>query len=105
MGRTVVVVYRPKEGKSEQLLQLIKDHVPILRAQNLATDRKPIVMRAADGAVVEVFEWKSADAIREAHHNKIVGELWEKFSQVCDYEIPVNIKEFQGLFSEFETVV
>jgi hypothetical protein len=105
MSRTVVVVYRPKEGKAEQLLQLIKDHVPILQAQNLATDRKPIVMRAADGAVVEVFEWKSADAIKEAHHNKAVGELWEKFNQVCDFEIPVHIKEFQGLFSEFETVV
>ena len=105
MGRTVVVVYRPKKGKDEQLLQLLKDHVPILRDQNLATDRKPVVMRAADGALVEVFEWNSVDAIKQAHHNRVVGDLWEKFNEVCDFEIPLNVKEFQGLFSEFETVV
>ena len=61
-------------------------------------------MRAADGSIVEVFEWKSADAIKEAHQNEVVQELWERFSQVCDYEIPVNVKEFQGLFSEFEVL-
>ena len=104
MCRTVIVLYRPKKGKDKHLLQLIKDHIPILRTQNLVTDREPIAMRAADGTVVEVFEWKSTEAIKQAHHNKAVQELWVKFSQVCDYEIPVNVKEFQMLFSEFETI-
>ena len=76
----------------------------ILKTQNLVTDRAPIIMKAADGSIIEVFEWKSADAIKEAHQNKVVQELWERFSQVCDYEIPVNVKEFQGLFSEFEVL-
>ena len=74
----------------------------ILKTQNLVTDRAPIIMKAADGSIIEVFEWKSADAIKEAHQNKVVLELWERFSQVCDYEIPVNVKEFQGLFWQFE---
>ena len=104
MGRTVIVLYRPKQGKEKQLLQVIKDHLPILRAENLATEKKPVVMRAADGTVVEVFEWKSVEAIRQAHSNQVVGKLWEQFAEVCDFEIPVNIKEFQNLFSEFETI-
>lgn len=104
MGRGVIVVYRPKKGKDQQLIQLVKDHVSILRAQNLASERNPIVMKAADGSIIEIFEWKSADAVTRAHHNKTVLELWEKFSLVCDYEIPVNVKEFQGVFSEFEMI-
>lgn len=104
MSRTVIVIYRPKKGKEQQLLQLVKGHLPILHAENLVTDRKPMVMRAADGAIVEVFEWKSADAIKQAHNNRAVQQLWEKFSQVCDYEKPINVKEFQELFSEFETI-
>ncbi len=104
MGRTVIVVYRPKPGKNQQLLQLVKDHLPVLHAQKLITDRKPIVMRAADGAIIEVFEWRSADAIKSAHHNQAVQALWQKFNEVCDYEAPVNVKEFQGMFSEFETI-
>jgi len=104
MSRGVIVIYRPKKGKNTALLQLVKDHMSILKTQNLVTDRAPIIMKAADGSIIEVFEWKSADAIKEAHQNKVVQELWERFSQVCDYEIPVNVKEFQGLFSEFEVL-
>jgi len=104
MSRGVIVIYRPKKGKDAALLQLVKDHMSILQTQNLVTDRAPIIMKAGDGSIVEVFEWKSGDAIKEAHQNEVVQELWERFSQVCDYEIPVNVKEFQGLFSEFEVL-
>ena len=104
MSRGVIVIYRPKKGKDGALLQLVKDHMSILRTQNLVTDRAPIIMKAGDGSIVEVFEWKSAEAIEEAHQNEVVQELWERFSQVCDYEIPVNVKEFQGLFSEFDVL-
>ena len=102
MSKGVIVIYRPKKGKDAALLQLVQDHISILQSQNLATERAPFIMKAADGSIIEVFEWKSADAIKEAHENKVVQELWERFSQVCDYEIPINVKEFQGLFSEFE---
>ncbi|HET6543844.1 MAG TPA: hypothetical protein VFG46_25335 [Chryseolinea sp.] len=104
MSRGVIVIYRPKKGKDAALLQLVNDHMSILKTQNLVTDRAPIIMKAADGSIIEVFEWKSADAIKQAHQNKVVQELWERFSQVCEYEIPVNIKEFQALFSEFEVL-
>jgi len=104
MGRTVIVIYRPKAGKNQELLQLVKDHVPILRSQKLVTDRTPMVMRAADGAIIEVFEWNSSDSIKSAHHNQAVQALWQKFSEVCDYEMAINVKEFQGIFSEFETI-
>ena len=104
MGKGVIVVYRPKKGKDQQLIQLVKDHVSILRAQKLASERSPIIMKAADGSIIEIFEWKSAEAITQAHHNKTVLELWEKFSQVCDYETPANVKEFQRVFSEFEVI-
>ena len=102
MSRGVIVIYRPRRGKDTALLQMVKDHLPILRTQDLVTDRAPIIMKAADGSIIEVFEWKSPDAIKEAHQNKVVLALWERFSEVCDYEIPVNVKEFHGLFSEFE---
>jgi quinol monooxygenase YgiN len=104
MGRIVIVLYRPKPGKEKVLLEIVKEHVPILRREKLATARKAIVGRATDGTIVEIFEWTSREAIQEAHSNKVVGELWERFGEVCDFEIPVNVKEFQNLFSEFEPI-
>jgi hypothetical protein len=104
MERITIAIYRPKAGKETQLLELIKEHMPILKGQGLITDRKPVVMQAEDKTIVEVFGWKSADAIKEAHTNQEVQKLWHRFSEVCDYDIPTNVKEFTGLFSEFTPI-
>ena len=55
-GRIVIVAYRPKPDKIEALEALVCRHVPVLRAEGLATSREPIVMRGSDGCIVEVFE-------------------------------------------------
>lgn len=104
MGRITFAIYRPKPGKEKQLLQLVDEHLPILKTQNLITDRKPIVMRAKDASVIEVFEWKSREAINQAHNNAEVQKLWNRFSEVCDFETPKNIAEFSEMFSEFESI-
>jgi hypothetical protein len=104
MGRIVIAAYRPKKGKEEQLLELIHEHMPLLTGEGLVTDRKPVAMRSANGTIIEVFEWRSAKAMEDAHSNPVVQDLWQRFSEVCDYDIPVNVKEFHTLFPEFEPI-
>jgi hypothetical protein len=100
--RIVLVVYRPKPGKESALEKVVASHFAILSRQNLVTDRKAVVMKAGDGSIIEIFEWRSAEAILSAHSNPEVLNLWEEFSKVCHYEKPVSIEEFHNLFSEFE---
>jgi len=104
MGEMVIVAYRPYAGKEGELLDLIKEHVPILRSEGLATEREPIVMRAESGAFIEIFEWASAEAIEAAHSNPAVLALWERFARVCEYEALSNLPECQRPFSPFEPV-
>lgn len=104
MGQMVIVVYRPKPGREADLLDLVRGHVPTLRAEGMATERPPLVMRAADGALLEVFEWTSAEAVEGAHHNPNVLAMWGRFAEVCDYETLANLPEAQRLFSPFEPV-
>jgi quinol monooxygenase YgiN len=104
MGRTVIVVYRPKRGKEHELEELLKEHMPILRKENLVTERKPYVMKSSEGVFVEVFEWKSKEAIKQSHTNMEVAKLWERFGKVCEYDTAVNVREFHDLFSEFTSV-
>jgi len=100
-GRIVIACYRPKPGKQDALRQLMRDHVPRLRAQGLVTDRDPITMEAADGTIVEVFEWKSQEAIDAAHGNPAVLAMWGEYAEVCDY-VPVGtVAEAAQLFSNF----
>jgi quinol monooxygenase YgiN len=101
MGRIVVVAYRPKPGRADDLVRLTARHVAVLRQEGLATDRQPISMQAADGTVVEVFEWASADAIESAHSNEAVQALWRRYAEVCDYVPIADLPEAARLFSEF----
>ena len=75
----VIVAYRPKPRKEKELLELVRNRVPILRKEGLVTDREPIIMRARDGTIVEVSEWKSQEAIDAAHKNPNVLAIWSKF--------------------------
>ncbi|AYL97322.1 hypothetical protein [Mucilaginibacter celer] len=101
MGQIVIVAYKPKPGKQEALKQLMKTHLPRLQQEGLVTDRQSIMMEAADGTIIEVFEWLSADAIATAHHNPVVQQMWGEYAEVCDY-LPLNtLAEAGNMFATF----
>jgi hypothetical protein len=99
-----IACYRPKEGKQEELLQLTREHVPILRNEGLVTERPAYAMRAKDGTIVEVFEWKSNEAIQAAHTNPEVGKLWKRYEAACDYVSLSTLAEAQDMFAGFEPI-
>lgn len=102
--RMVIVAYRPKPGQADVLLAELRDHVHVLRSEGLATDRPPLVMRARDGTLIEIFEWASPAAITQAHTNPRVQAMWGRFAACCDYT-PLNaLAEAGDLFAEFEPV-
>jgi hypothetical protein len=93
MERIVITAYKPLPGKEAELERITKEHWNILKKEGLVTDRQPITCRAGDGTVVEVFGWKSKEAIDQAHGNPNVRKLWEQFANVCEF-VPVgNVKE------------
>ena len=102
MGQVVIACYKPKPGKAEALKELMKTHLPRLKAEGLVTDRESIIMEAADGTILEVFEWQSAEAIQQAHTNPAVLKMWGEYGEVCDY-VPIGeISEAANLFSSFK---
>ena len=103
-GIVVIVAYRPKLGKAKETLELVRSRVPTLRKEGLVTDRTPTIMRARDGTIIEVSEWKSQDAIDAAHKNPNVLAMWNKFFAVCDC-VPLNtLPESAEMFAGFEPV-
>jgi len=101
-GVIVIVAYRPKPGQEKKLLELVRNRVPTLRKEGLVTDRKPTIMRSRDGTIIEVSEWKSQDAIDDAHKNPNVLAMWQKFFATCDC-VPLNtLSESADMFAGFE---
>ena len=101
MGRIVIVAYKPKPGKVDALKELTKTHVSRLKQEGLVTDREPIIMKTADGTIIEVFEWLSTEAIQKAHTNPEVQKMWGEYAAVCDY-VPLNsLSEASNMFADF----
>jgi hypothetical protein len=104
MGVVVIACYRPREGKDEELLSLVREHVLSLREVGLVTDRASIAMRASDGTVLEVFEWASAGAIDRAHTDPAVQDLWRRFEEVCDFVPLAEVPGASAPFPGFEPI-
>ena len=104
MGRVVIACFVPRPGLEGELHDLSRSHVPRLRAEGLATDREPIIAVAADGTVVEVFEWVSDEAIATAHENAAVRAMWDEYEPVCTYLPLGELPEAAGLFSELDAL-
>lgn len=104
MGILVITCFKPKEGKEAELLEVLKDHMPVLRKEGLVTDRSCYVMKSKNGNYLEVFEWKSQQAINDAHSNENVLALWKRFEKVCDYETLSSLEESKIMFPGFEPV-
>ena len=100
----MIVAYRPKPGNERELLEIVRQRVPTLRAEGLVSDRIPTIMRARDGTIIEVSEWKSHAAIEAAHKNPNVLAMWQKFFAVCDC-VPLNtLAEATEMFAGFEPI-
>ena len=103
MGDMVIIAYRPKPGRDEELLALTRDHVPKLRRLGLATERATLAMRSEDGIVIEVFEWQDG-AINSAHTNPDVLAMWERYAAVCDYVPLHELPEARDMFAQFKAL-
>ena len=103
-GVIVIVAYRPKPGKEKDTLELVRSRVPTLRKEGLVTDRAPTIMRARDGTIIEVSEWKSHEAIEAAHKNPRVLAMWDKFFAVCDCVPLKTVPEAETMFAGFAPI-
>ena len=102
MGEIVTAVYRPKPGKAGELRALVDQHLPALREAELVTDRPTLLLGSKDGMLVEVFEWKSAEAAQQAHENEAVGRIWEAMEDVALFMTLADLPEATRRFPHFE---
>ena len=103
-GVVVIVAYRPKPGKKKETLEMVRRRVPTLRKEGLVTDRTPTIIRARDGTIIEVSEWKSQEAIDAADKNPNVLPMWKKFFEACDC-VPLNkLSKCAEMFAGFKPI-
>lgn len=97
----VIAIYRPKKDKLEELEVLVKKHFGTLKEYGLTTNRDSFLARSSDGSILEVFEWKSAEAAEKAHDHPAIAKVWEAMAVVCDFGSLEQLPEAKMRFPHF----
>lgn len=100
----VIAMYRPDEGKRDDMLEFVKTHVPALREYELVTDRPTILMEAEDGTLLELFEWVSPEAAGLAHEHPVIAKIWEGMGKVGSFKTLGQLPEAGQMFPHFQPV-
>ncbi len=104
MGILVICSYRPKPGHENDARRLMAEHVALLRAHGLVTERTVVQGEAKDGALVEIFEWESLEKSRGAAAIGEVGAHWKAMSAVMDFVPLASLPEAQQPFAHFSPI-
>lgn len=104
MGRITIAAFEPHDGKEAELLQVIRDRLPLLRRLGLATDRAEMTLRSRTGVIISISEWVDEDAIRRAHETPEVLELWSRFDACSSYRKLESLPECAEDFATFEAL-
>lgn len=102
MGVHVIAIYKPKPGKQTELETEVAAHVATLRRLGLATDAVSTALRAADGTILEHFEWVSSEAIDQAHEHPDVHQMWARFETCSTYGTLGQLPNADAMFPDFE---
>lgn len=97
----VIAMYKPHEGKDDELRALIRKHVPTLRRLELITDRPASLLRSRDGTYLEIFEWREVGVV---HEHPEVARIWEAMELVADFVSLSNLAEARRSFPHFTPV-
>src|SRR5262245_48054509 len=85
---TVFALYRVRRGKEAAFQRLLERHWPTLHRLGYTNGEPSLVFRGKDdagGAVfTEIFTWKDAKVVREAHHHKDVAAIWEAMAPLTE---------------------
>jgi hypothetical protein len=98
----MMVIYRPRPGKEQELRELVQAHWHALRQAGLAGPEPARAWLASDkrtGAAyfVEMFEWKDAEASAAAHRHPDVLRVWNEMEAVLDELQLAEIEPLEGM--------
>jgi predicted enzyme related to lactoylglutathione lyase len=99
--KIVICSYKPRPGKTKELLEVLQDHVPTLRGLGLASGHPRSLMTSENGTVIEIFGWRSEAAARAAHDSREVKEIWDRIGALAEIVPLSDIVETRKPFAHF----
>ena len=98
-------IYKPtSEANRKRLLDILDQHIPLLRDVGYIIDRPASILESANGSILELFEWKDEEAKRLAHADDKVRQLWEAMEEICEFPTLSDLPESTAPFPNFKVI-
>ena len=62
-------MFKPDKGKEDELKEIPKEDLPVLKEHGLISDKEIFTIKAKDGTISEIFESLSGEAKAVAHED------------------------------------
>jgi hypothetical protein len=97
-------MYKPKEGKEQELEEILIQHIPLLREYGLISEKETHTVRSNDGTIIEIFEWISDESKEVAHQHPAMRSLWGKMMAICTFPTLSDLPESKKSFPNFTVI-
>ena len=94
-------MYKPKEGMEQELEEVLKLHIPLLKEYGLISEKETCTVRSKDGTIIEIFEWMSEESKAVAHQHPATRSLWGRLMAVCTFPTLSDLPEAKKSFPNF----
>ena len=83
----VICTFRVVPGKIDEFRALLARHWVVLRQLELVEDSPHMILEGIDkgveGDLVQIFAWKSKEAVDKAHHAPEIRAIWAPMGELC----------------------
>lgn len=100
--KVVMAAYRARHGRFEELCSIVKEKRDFMVGAGYYTERAPYLLVSEEDPdlLIEIFEWKSLEAIDNAHKDPSVHEIWGRMDGICS-EVGSRPETFPGASVSF----
>ena len=102
--RLSLSAYRPRPGRSDEVLRHLRHEVATLRARGHITKRPAPICLTDRGEYLVITEWATPASVDEAHEDEVVVEVWRRKEQLVDYIAPSDLDRSSVSFVSYEVL-
>lgn len=100
-----IKTFMPHPGHEQDLEVRLKEHWDGLHAAGLTVpNQEPMFLRSRAGRVLEVFEWKDAESMEEAHRRGELQATWKKILEIATMVPLASLGESSEPYAHFHVL-
>lgn len=104
MPRILIVAYRPKSGKSDDVLALLAQQLKAIRNVGTRTTRDPWLMHASNGEILQISEYSSERDVERCWEDVTYQDIGAQLTALCDM-VPIrSLQESSAAYMDLQAV-